>query len=141
MEQQPDLGAALDEFKKLLVCPYSWEVFDDPVVSADGVTYERKSAVGWEEAQKAHKRMMDERRGVGINHYYHIYGNMNAQLSVPTQPVYPNLTMRKIVEAFNNLETVIQAQNEKMEENTRRIAELETRVRSLAAASRFGRKK
>ncbi|KAJ3406913.1 hypothetical protein HDU80_010087 [Chytriomyces hyalinus] len=139
MEQQLDLEAALDELKKLLVCPYSWEVFDDPVVSADGVTYERKSAVGWEEAQKAHKRMTDERRGVGINHYYHMYG-MNTQLSAPTQAVYPNLTMRKIVKAFESLETVIQAQNEKMEENTRRIAELEARVRSLTA-SRFGRKK
>ncbi|KAJ3239640.1 hypothetical protein HDU81_005621 [Chytriomyces hyalinus] len=138
--QQPDLEVALDELKKLLVCPYSWEVFDDPVVSADGVTYERKSAAGWEEAQKAHKRLMHERRGVGINHYYHIYGTMNAQPSASTQAVYPNLTIRKIVAAFNSLEPVIQAQNEKMEEQTRRIAELEARVRSLTV-SRFGRKR
>jgi hypothetical protein len=32
---------------ELLCCPITHEVFKDPVVAADGITYERQAITGW----------------------------------------------------------------------------------------------
>jgi hypothetical protein len=38
---------ALDQVSELLCCPITHEVFKDPVVAADGITYERSAITGW----------------------------------------------------------------------------------------------
>ncbi|KAI8609769.1 hypothetical protein BC830DRAFT_1148944 [Chytriomyces sp. MP71] len=110
MSGESVLEARIAEMKKLFVCSIMWEDLRDPVVAADGLTYERESATLWENTKVSLAKQLQLRR---IAYDGSIPNHMDTNL------LYPNTAVCKVVHAWQHVESCLKAEQAKRQRRER----------------------